>query len=496
MAIKSGFFNAVLDSTTGEYLPRYEASEFAERFKMFFTNGIFYNSSSALQITAGSGLKLVAGQGACNINGYAGINEQTEEITLEIADSFYPRYDAICVRLDITNKKIDFKIIKGTASATPPIPTAETLTRNDLVYDLMLAYVYVRAGATSITNANITDTRGNSNVCGFVTGSVKELDTASFWLQWQKAFEEYADAQESEFMTWWNSLKAELATIDASALVLRQDALEAKVDEYTINDYICNGATDNIDLSNKIQALLASSDYKAVTVRVFGKFGATEPYEGAGTAVNWYKWLKLGLTEGVSNCRVFIDFSDCTVINVPIKAGAYNTIIAGGDIHIKGLTVIANNSTADTAIRVFDAMKAPLEVESARFWVTAYKDSYIARTGTFKACRGSIANVTGNSFCYFTYSTGLLRVEGGEYYAYTGSSSALSAVCGQIEGAGASILYAVNAPTLARSGFYQTHGIYINVGVSSCTDLITALPLIATGANVRGTLALNRPNML
>ena len=495
MAITSGFFNAVLDES-GNYTPRYDASEFARRFSLYFTNGVFYGNSGAFQVTAGGGLKLLIAPGACNIKGYEGVNEQAEELTLENADSFYPRYDAICVRLDITNKKIDFHIEKGEASASPAIPGVDKLTRNANIYDLMLAYVYVGAGATSITNANITDCRGNSAVCGFVASTVTQLDTSTFWLQWQKAFEEYATQQETDFMTWWNGLKDTLATIDATALLLRQDALEDKVDSYTEFDYICNGTTDNVELSNKVQSLLASTTYRSCVVRVFGTFGATDPVEGAGTASNWYKWLKLGLTEGTSNTRVVVDFSNCSALNLPIKAGYYNTIISGGDIHIKGLTVVANNSTAGTAIRIFDNTALPVECENSRFWITSYKESYIARHGSFRNCRGSVANVTGNSYCFFTHASALLRVEGGEYYAYTGASGAISAVVGQTEGAGASILYAVNCPTVARASFYQTQAVNITVGVSSVTDLITTLAITAVGSNVRGTLALNRPNLL
>ena len=59
------------------------------------------------------------------------------------------------------------------------------------------------------------------------------MQQEAVWFQLPAAmagsFCEYAARQESDFMTWWNGLKDTLATIDASALVLRQDALEAKV---------------------------------------------------------------------------------------------------------------------------------------------------------------------------------------------------------------------------------------------------------------------------
>ena len=330
MAFKHGFFNAVYNSTAGDYYPRYDAVDFARRFSLYFTNGVFYNASNALQITASGEMNIRANAGAVNINGYDGVNVQAENIALESADSFYPRYDAVCVRLDVTNKNINFKIIKGVASASPAIPTVDILTRSELVYDLMLAYVYVPAGATAITNANITDTRGNSNVCGFVTGTVNQLDTTTFWAQWQSAFNQYASEQEAEFNTWWSGLKDELATINATALMLRQDALEERVNEIHKYDYVCNGVNDNILLSEKVQELLEQNGVGSAVVNVYGAFGATDPIEGNGTATSWYKWLMLGIA-GTPTNKVTVDFSNCTALNIPIKSGKYNTIISGGE---------------------------------------------------------------------------------------------------------------------------------------------------------------------
>ena len=495
MAFTSGFFNAILDSASGQYLPRYDAAEFARKFSLYFTNGVFYGSGNALQVTSAGGLKLNVAAGAANINGYEGINDATTQIQLDAADSFYPRFDGVAVRLDLQNKKVDLHIIKGVPSQTPVAPTINELNRNTITYDLLLAYVYVAAGATQITNANITDTRGNSAVCGFVTGTVNQLSTSSFWTQWQTAFNEYAQQQQEDFNIWWDGIKATLASIDASALVLRQNDLESKFEKITKYQYICNGSNDNVLLSNLVQGLLTADKYQSINIEVVGDFGLSEPVEGAGTSTNWYKWLKLGTTGAESKTRVNIDFSNASAITVPVKAGLYNTVISGGDIHITGLNIITNESAANTAVRIFDNWALPVEIRNSRFWITAYKESYVARHGLFENCRASVANTTGNSFCFFTHASGLLRLIGGEYYAYTGQSTAVSAVAGQTEGAGVSILYAINCPQLTRGGFYQTHAVYITSGASSLTDTITVLAISATGANIRGTLTVNRPNM-
>jgi hypothetical protein len=98
------------------------------------------------------------------------------------------------------------------------------------------------------------------------------------------------------------------------------------------------------------------------------------------------------------------------------------------------------------------------------------------------------------------FTDSLLRIEGGEYYAYTGASSAQSAVVGQSAADSVSILNAVNAPTLARSGFYQTNSVlqWAGGGILSCTDLVSALPLIVVAgiSNIRGTIAKSKAGLM
>lgn len=57
MAFSSGFFNATPDGG-GQYQPRYNAAQFARKFALYFTNGVFYSGGQALQVTAAGGLKL------------------------------------------------------------------------------------------------------------------------------------------------------------------------------------------------------------------------------------------------------------------------------------------------------------------------------------------------------------------------------------------------------------------------------------------------------
>jgi hypothetical protein len=72
-------------------------------------------------------------------------------------------------------------------------------------------------------------------------------------------------------------------------------------------------------------------------------------------------------------------------------------------------------------------------------------------------------------------------------------------VVGITSGADAvAILNGVNAPTAARSGYFQTHSLYQTTGVISCSDLISALALnVVSGAsNIRGTIAKSKAGLM
>ena len=176
----------------------------------------------------------------------------------------------------------------------------------------------------------------------------------------------------------------------------------------------------------------------------------------------------------------------CTIITI---SGVVATIFycASKNFLFKGLNIVLGGSNTNTQVNVFNA---GIECENSRFWINSYSGSNIAPSGTFTNCRGSVSNATGNSYCFL--NTDLLRLNGGEYLAYTGSSSSRSAIVGQSAANSVSILYGVNAPTVARSGYYQVNSLY-QVGSNnyiSCTDMITQLALyVTTGySNIRGTI--------
>lgn len=177
--ITYGFFNSV----NGDR--RYNANQIGSYFKGLVSNGVFQNVGKAFIVKPGSGMTINVGSGKAYINEKWIENDNTANYNIDASDSAYDRIDVVVIRLNNTSRTIEIKILKGSATTSPQ---AQGITRNSSIYDLKLAEIRVKANSTSITTANITDYRANSNVCGFVTGLVKQVDTTELFLQMQEDY--------------------------------------------------------------------------------------------------------------------------------------------------------------------------------------------------------------------------------------------------------------------------------------------------------------------
>lgn len=196
--MRSGFFNSNITGYDDEGMPIYDRAEdatfFAEYFKSFIGNGIYYNSSSNLQVLTSNGMKIKVKGGKCFINGILGWQEAEEaeaEITIDNSDTTLNRIDRIVVRLDESNRNIEIKVKKGTPALEP---TAPTLQRSEDIYELALADIRINKNVSTITQANITDLRLNSELCGIVTSVVEKIDTTTLFNQFTTGFQEWFDS--------------------------------------------------------------------------------------------------------------------------------------------------------------------------------------------------------------------------------------------------------------------------------------------------------------
>lgn len=188
MAQKYGFFNSV----DGDR--KYDADDIGNYFLKLISDGVFATPATAMQVTAVSGMVVSVAAGWGFIKCKYINNTAAAQFTLAAADVVLNRIDRVVIRLDKDNRTMSLAIKQGTAASTP---TAPALTRQSSgIWELSLAQIYVGAGVTSITQANITDERANTSLCGYVTGLINQIDTTNLFAQYNNAF-----------WTWFNNVQ-------------------------------------------------------------------------------------------------------------------------------------------------------------------------------------------------------------------------------------------------------------------------------------------------
>lgn len=223
MAEFSGFFDSHL--VDGKYDRAYLAEHFAKYFASFIGNGIFGGNSNELMVlqneTANMGVRVQKGKAF--INGYFYENDDELLLQLDVADGVLNRIDLIVLKFDNVERVIRLAVKKGTPSTNASAPT---LQRDSDYYELALAEVYVRAGATSIIQMNITDKRLDKTVCGLVQGVVQQFDTTNFGAQidsFIRNFETYNTTKMNEVLA---RLNAMADNNDLASLIIDIENLE------------------------------------------------------------------------------------------------------------------------------------------------------------------------------------------------------------------------------------------------------------------------------
>ena len=209
----------------------YDADSFSNWLKKFFTTGVF---SGDLMVTPAGGMSLSVTPGYCNIEGKVRIFEGASSLTLDPASASYPRIDSVVITCDYTKRSIDIGVLKGSYSGSSPVPA--DLTRNVSMYQIELAQVTVGAGATTITEANIKDTRMDSSLCGLVTGTVEEINIDGVTKQYAQIFND-----------WFQNIKDKLSGDTAGNLQNQIDALTAAINAMSMDSVKLSASNSTSD---------------------------------------------------------------------------------------------------------------------------------------------------------------------------------------------------------------------------------------------------------
>lgn len=207
MSITYGFFNSV----NGDRV--YNADQMSEYFDGIVSNGVYQKVGGGFKVEPNSGMNINVQTGRALINCKWINSDAVTSIDITQAHPTLNRYTAVVLRLNVTDRLMEITTKDGTAAANPLKPSiANTAT----VKELCLAYIYVKAGATSITAANIEDMRSSSK-CGWVTGVIKQVDTSDLFDQFEAAYEEnlanmqtWEAYQKAQFEAWFETLTEQL----------------------------------------------------------------------------------------------------------------------------------------------------------------------------------------------------------------------------------------------------------------------------------------------
>lgn len=534
---RGGFYNNTKDAN-GNNDREYSAKDMRMPYDVVFTDGIKPDADG----TAGNALKVThlgervisVAPGHAKLGGAWFWNESAFNIELDEAGAT-DRYDAVIVRNDDSESVKEPLIYVRSLTA---VPTVSNLIRNGDIYEICIAYV--RVPALTDNFSNIVDTRQDGSLCNVMSGvGATVVRTYRNTVYSERASQTAINIGIPQFdrtrdhltvIVEGRILSATAYSIPSNTYVelalglpvigtrvdfeVRKNVNAAGADTVVqevgglLNEmanvnrtlehhYYCNGRTDNVNVSNLIANFQSGyTDYGSMRLMIHGTFGATSPCGGNGTADNAYYWVR-SAQGAASTRRVILDFTDCKEIAINCDDNTHNIIFFGMDTYIVGANVRA---TGGASVSMFSlAGASTIYAENCRFWITTTSGGMIARSGTFKNCRASVTNSGLHSYCFAPISASLLRVEGGEYYAYTASSEHISAVVGLTSGENAvAVLFGVNAPTAARSGYRQTHAVYQTTGKISCAYLVSALAVqeVSGSASYNGTIELSKPGLM
>ncbi len=217
----SGFFNSV------KHDRKYKAEDWAAYFNAFLTNGVFPNPAANVQVKAnGDSMKIYVDVGKAWINGYLYDNDSPLYIRLTNADGASNRIDRVVLRWSRADRSITAAVKQGNYATTP---VAQDLERDADSYELGIADVAVNAGVTSIAQADITDIRLNTELCGIVNSLIQADTTAIFdqylnWFSTKKSDYENdmsaAEAQyQASFEEWFSNVQDTLDSDTAGHLL-------------------------------------------------------------------------------------------------------------------------------------------------------------------------------------------------------------------------------------------------------------------------------------
>ena len=172
----------------------------AEEAQLWFSgrkSGVFAADELAVNASEGMNVILREGRAWMAYTKYAGVvyaNTVALQMTIPTSDAYHDRIDRIVIRFDRTANTIKAIVISGTPASRPSEPQ---IIRNNSTFDLSVAQIRVKKGATEIASADIEDERLNESVCGLMEDGVTGIPTSMFQAQWDALLKQLKEAMDN-----------------------------------------------------------------------------------------------------------------------------------------------------------------------------------------------------------------------------------------------------------------------------------------------------------
>lgn len=208
MSVTYGFYNAL------NHDRRYDAIQMSSIFDGIVRDGIFMSIGDCMVVKEEDGMLITVGIGRAWFNHTWTLNDALLPLEVPQSEVILNRIDAVVLEVNAEQavRANTIKIVKGTPASNPARPT---LINTATVHQYPLAYISVRAGVTSIRQANITNMVGTS-ATPYVTGILDTVNIdnliAQWKDQWQEFFENQTEDMENTNQFWkdtWNQYFAD-----------------------------------------------------------------------------------------------------------------------------------------------------------------------------------------------------------------------------------------------------------------------------------------------
>ncbi|QDK71452.1 hypothetical protein [Lactococcus protaetiae] len=309
----------------------YDAEDFMRFFAAFLKTGVVMSFKDGLRVRSSqNGMNIQVGAGSGVLAGSSYMNDEAIAIQVNVASSIQDRTDSIVLRMD-KNARDTYLFYK---------PSDTTVVRNDIMFELQLATLSVKMNATQITDADITDTRSNSDVCGWAT-PFDNINVDGLVDQYRSIFSQ-ADI---EFQDWFTNLQNQLDDNQATNLQNQINQLQtSKADKsevvHNTGDETIAGKktfTDPTTMTSLETGSLTSTG--GISSKIFEAKNSTPSIE--------FQYFRVGNMVTMTT-HTLVGIAQATTYNIPTGFRPYNN---GGNpiyeqVFSSGATAILRSSNA------------------------------------------------------------------------------------------------------------------------------------------------------